>query len=117
MTDCRTSPNPTKDRVAAEANPDVMIVTRSMHQELYEMSVRLLSFPWPKTRVRGAGAVDYLTGLLQCDAEWIVSIDEDAFVWRPQAVSRLLHHMMSEDYVCCGCPDGKRQCPRAASHI
>jgi len=84
----------------------VLIVTRSMHEELYNLSSALIDLPFKKVRICGAHAQWYLYGLFEHDAEWVINIDEDAFVWDPGKILRLLDFMRDNDLACCGCPDG-----------
>jgi hypothetical protein len=38
--------------------------------------------------------------------DWYIHLDEDAFVFRPESIQRILDHMEKNGYVCGGMPDG-----------
>lgn len=96
-----------KDRVA--------IATRSMSLELYHLSGEFLNFEepqlngpyeWTRYRIIGTSALDYFQQLLKLDADWVVNIDEDAFLFDPQALIDLIEAMEHGGYSACGMPDG-----------
>ena len=78
-----------------------------MNEVLYRKAMYLCRLPYRKERITGATADGYLLGLMeQTDAEWIVNIDEDAFVCDLAALQRLIDHCVAEGYDNCGMPDG-----------
>jgi hypothetical protein len=92
-----------------------VIATRSLHEELYRLSDEFLDFgrseparlrPRERYRFVGTDAAGYLRELAQLDADWVINLDEDAFVADPQGIVSLLEHMEREGYAACGMPDG-----------
>ena len=47
-------------------------------------------------------ALGYLVRLMGRSEDWVVSIDEDAFVWDQEALDSLMEYMKENDYVFCG---------------
>ena len=85
----------------------VVFATRSLTAELYELSDRFLRpDALPRHRVRGAGKLDYFRRLTEIDADWVVNIDEDAFLLSAEALRALVRHMADHGYAACGMPDG-----------
>ena len=84
----------------------VVITTRSMDDELYALAAAL--FPeHPKRRLMGRSAEGYLEEVLALeDADWVLNIDEDAFVTDRAAVCDLILLMDREGYDYCGVSDG-----------
>ncbi|HMO17131.1 MAG TPA: hypothetical protein PKA63_03790 [Oligoflexia bacterium] len=85
----------------------ILVVTRSICQELYELSGSLLR-PLNLTRIplRDTDALGYFIELSTLDADWIINIDEDAFVTCPEHITSLLKFMNNEGYDVAGMPDG-----------
>jgi len=85
----------------------VVFATRSMSLDLFELCSGLLeSFDYEHHRLVGTEADEYFYNLLSLDADWVINIDEDAFLTNPKRLEDLLDYMEKEDYVCCGMPDG-----------
>lgn len=85
----------------------IKIYTRSMNDVLYHKSMALCSLPYEKVRLRNTSADGYLYQVIaDTEADWVVNIDEDAFVSNIGALQRLLDYCMENDYVNCGMPDG-----------
>ncbi|MCB0324818.1 MAG: hypothetical protein KDD69_14645 [Bdellovibrionales bacterium] len=84
----------------------VVIATRSLNEELYRLSGELLGLPFPRYRITGTTADSYFCVLHELDADWVINIDEDAFVTAPDRILALLQYMQEHDYDCCGMPDG-----------
>ena len=84
----------------------VVITTRSMDDELYALAAAL--FPeHPSRRLVGRSAEGYLEEVLALkEADWVLNIDEDAFVTDRDAVSDLIELMDREGYDYCGVSDG-----------
>lgn len=98
-----------------KTHPKVVIATRSLHEELYRLSDEFLDFgrsepgrlrPRERHRFVGTDAAGYLRELAQLDAEWVINLDEDAFVADPRGIISLIEHMEREGYAACGMPDG-----------
>jgi hypothetical protein len=85
---------------------NVKIVTFAPGDELAEFSAPFLDgLPFPKER-RADFTNDYLTTLLGIEADWLVHVDVDAFVFATERITGLIRHMEAGGYVCCGMPDG-----------
>jgi hypothetical protein len=91
------------------------IATRSMNPFLYQRSGELLGLePGSRSTLRdfrrygltGTDNFGYFRELLKIDADWVVNLDEDAFVLRPDLLLGLVRQMESEGYAACGMPDG-----------
>lgn len=100
----------TRQQFRSHVDAPILVVTRSMNDRLYAMSDELLGLPYPRVRVTNCpgfhGATRYLFALFQTDAEWVINVDEDAFVFDPLRILALLDHMRENEYVYCGNPDG-----------
>jgi hypothetical protein len=77
-----------------------------MHEDLYALSSALIDLLAEKVRLCGTQAHGYLCKLLDYEADWVVNIDEDAFVWDTGKILGLVDFMGGEGFACCGCPDG-----------
>ncbi len=85
----------------------IKIYTRSMNGVLYHKSMALCSLPYEKVRLLNTSAEGYLYQLIaDTEADWIVNIDEDAFVSNISALQQLIDYCIENDYVNCGMPDG-----------
>ncbi len=106
---------PTPAALAAPPTPRIVVATRSLHDDLYQLSGDLLDFggagphgPVPRERWRftGVDAAGYFRELARLDADWVVNLDEDAFLLDPAALARLVRQMGEQGYAACGLPDG-----------
>ena len=90
----------------SETGERVVITTRSMDDELYTLAAAL--FPArPARRLVGRTAEGYLGEVLTIgDADWVVNIDEDAFVVDAVGVMDLIDLMRREGIDYCGVSDG-----------
>lgn len=78
-----------------------------MNDVLYHKSMALCSLPYEKVRLQNTSADGYLYKVIEdTRADWVVNIDEDAFVSNVDALQRLIEYCMENDYVNCGMPDG-----------
>lgn len=85
----------------------IKIYTRSMNDVLYHKSMALCSLPYEKVRLRNTSADGYLYQVIaDTEADWVINIDEDAFISNIGALQRLLDYCMENGYVNCGMPDG-----------
>lgn len=83
----------------------VIYTTRTTNDELLAICASRL----PRGKhiaVSGAPALGYLQYILGLDADWVVNIDEDAFVVNQSALLDLLQFMQVGGYDFCGMPDG-----------
>lgn len=108
-------PKPLEHRAKPEGGPKVVLATRSLDESLYRLSQEFLDFrgaepaefrPHARHRLEGTDAAGYLRDMAQLDADWIVNLDEDAFVLDPDGILSLLDTMRREGYAACGMPDG-----------
>ncbi|QJX01315.1 glycosyltransferase family protein [Frigoriglobus tundricola] len=95
---------------AAPARWRVVVATRSLSAELYRLSGEFLTFDGPepshRVRVTDAGPAEYFRRLAALDADWVINLDEDAFVLDPRGLLALVRRMEAEGYAACGVPDG-----------
>ncbi len=85
----------------------IKIYTRSMNDVLYHKSMALCSLPYEKVQLKNTSAEGYLYQVIaDTEADWVVNIDEDAFVTNIGALERLIDYCIENSYVNCGMPDG-----------
>jgi len=84
----------------------IEIVTRSMCKELYQFSQSTIKLPFERIRLENTLSDEYLYKLLQRDADYIINIDEDAFVIDNCKLEALVKYCIIEDIDVCGFPDG-----------
>ena len=78
-----------------------------MNYRLYASAMKTLaSFDYPRRRLLGTTADGYLKQVLRSKADYVINIDEDAFVTDPQALADLLDYCIRNGIVNCGMPDG-----------
>lgn len=93
------------------------IVTRCGTDVLYDKNVKNLlnRIPYPKVPLRNTTADGYLMTILEkLDYDWIINIDDDAFLFDPSALYELLVYMRDNQYAYCGTPDALTYSPRPA---
>lgn len=87
--------------------PIVKVYTRSMNDVLYHKAMALCLLPYEKVRLQNTTAEGYLYQIIaDTEADWVVNIDEDAFVSNIDALKRLINYCIDNGYVNCGMPDG-----------
>lgn len=85
----------------------VKVYTRSMNPILYRKAMALCDLSYEKVHLMGTNADSYLFKVIQdADADWVVNIDEDAFISNREALESLLEYCIENNYVNCGMPDG-----------
>jgi glycosyltransferase involved in cell wall biosynthesis len=84
----------------------LVVATRSVDDRLFELSGRLLDPNIERVKLTGTDADNYFYAFNDIDAEWIVNLDEDAFVIDWQRILWLVDYMEENDFDCCGVPDG-----------
>ena len=78
-----------------------------MNDVLYHKSMALCSLPYEKVQLKNTSAEGYLYQVIaDTEADWVINIDEDAFVTNVDALVSLLDFCMENGYVNCGMPDG-----------
>ena len=88
-------------------NLRIKIYTRSINLALYNRSMFFLDLPYEKVRLTNTTADGYLYQLIQdTDADIIINIDEDAFVFDTNVLKNLIQYVIDNNYVNCGMPDG-----------
>jgi hypothetical protein len=100
---------------AAVRRARVAFATRSLHEELYRLSGEFLPAAGTgspeleftgRVRLTGTDAAGYFRELARLDADWVVSLDEDAFLLDADALLRLIRTMDAQGFAACGMPDG-----------
>jgi hypothetical protein len=92
---------------------DFCFAIRAMNPELYRRCMSFLRPFHKKIYLKENTSADgYLGSLLDLPHEWVVNIDEDAFLFDPDAFLELLEHMIAEQNDLCGMPDGAFCRPR-----
>ncbi len=78
-----------------------------MNDVLYHKAMALCNLPYEKVRLTGTSADGYLYQLIaDRSADWVINIDEDAFVSDVEALKRLIAYCIENNYTNCGMPDG-----------
>lgn len=78
-----------------------------MNQVLYDKSMALCDLPYEKVRLMGTTAEGYLYQVVSDpEADWVINIDEDAFVSDLNALKGLVDYCIEQGYDNCGMPDG-----------
>ncbi len=85
----------------------VLIYTRSMNFDLYQISLNTVKLPHKKKRSIFTSAEGYLYhNLLNNDADYVINIDEDVFITDNNKLRKLIEFVIDNDYINCGMPDG-----------
>ncbi|MBB3188413.1 hypothetical protein [Microbacter margulisiae] len=85
----------------------IKIYTRSMNPALYDRAMFFMDLPYPKIRLTHTTADGYFYKILEdTEADIVVNIDEDAFVFNTKRLQSLIQYVIDNDYVNCGMPDG-----------
>ncbi|MBR5297908.1 MAG: hypothetical protein IKU29_08620 [Parabacteroides sp.] len=85
---------------------NICICTRSMNIDLYKQAMNTVDLPYKKKRYRFTTADGYLYDLVKSEYDYVVNIDEDAFVCNINALKDLIIYFIENGYVNCGMPDG-----------
>ena len=87
--------------------PKIKIYTRSINPSLYDRAMFFVDLPYPKVRLTNTTADGYLYQIIQdTEADIVINIDEDAFVYDCDRLKSLVDYVVENDYVNCGMPDG-----------
>ena len=84
----------------------IIVATRSMSDRLYKLSQLMLDLPFQSVQFKNTSADGYIYELINLDVDYVINIDEDAFVFDNEAILILLKHCIENDYYACGLPDG-----------
>ncbi len=85
---------------------EVVVVTRSVNDALYDLSGELLDPSIKRIKLQGTDADNYFYAFNDIEADWIINLDEDAFVLDWPRIMGLLEQMKENGYDICGVPDG-----------
>lgn len=91
------------------APPRIVFATRSMNDLLYRFSGELLESDgcrYPRHRFTGVDSLAYFRSLADLEADWVINLDEDAFVLDPARLLELVGYLEAHGYAACGVPDG-----------
>ncbi len=78
-----------------------------MNDVLYHKSMALCSLPYEKVRLLNTSADGYLYQVIaDTETDWVINIDEDAFVCNVAALQHLFDYCIENHYINCGMPDG-----------
>ena len=95
------------DKNVKKQKNKIKIYTRSMNIDLYNRAMFFVDLPYPKVRLINTTADGYLYRLVMDEeADWIINIDEDAFIYNMARLKALLNFVIENNYVNCGMPDG-----------
>lgn len=83
----------------------IAITTRGAFDPMFNMTQELLG-NMPANRITGVGAIEYLHHCISVDADWVINVDEDAFVFDFNAILALVDYMDKNGYDYAGPPDG-----------
>jgi hypothetical protein len=67
---------------------------------------RLTPEKFERCRFTDTDALGYFRQLVDLDVDWVVNLDEDAFVLDPRGLVELVQLMDAQGYAACGMPDG-----------
>jgi hypothetical protein len=84
----------------------IEIVTRSMNRKLYNLSQATISLLFKRVRLKNTTADGYLYQLLKRDVDYVINIDEDAFICDNDRLLALLKYCIANAIDLCGMPDG-----------
>ena len=88
---------------------NVKVVTFTQEPKLYEISSAMVDLPYQKVSFRNYPSKNVhkvFHELMHIEADWLICIDEDAFVFAPKRIRTLLEYMRAGNFVVCGTPDG-----------
>lgn len=85
----------------------IEIYTRSMNVDLYRLSQSTINLPYPRRRRLFTSADGYFfDDIMRSKADFIINIDEDAFIVDNEKLKNLLEYVLDHNYINCGVPDG-----------
>jgi len=88
----------------------MIIVSRSENKILHTKSKEINSSNIERVRGKFGGGQDaalkYLLNLFNFNDDWVINIDDDAFVFDSQRILNLIEFMHENNYDYCGMPDG-----------
>lgn len=86
-----------------------IIYTRYGNPALFSVSAELTkSLGWERVAMANTSADGYLQSIFRQSptVKWIINIDDDAFLTRPESIKELMAYMEAHDYDYCGIGDG-----------
>ena len=75
---------------------------RSLSDELYKISSSLISDKYDRYQFKKTSALGYFLNICELPNDWVVNIDEDAFLTNIEALLDLIRYMNENDYGYCG---------------
>lgn len=84
---------------------DVTVATYTSYPDLYRVASSLIDLPYKKVALTN-WSPRYVDDLLQIKSDWVIHVDEDAFVTNSSRIQGLIEYMEAHNYACCGMPDG-----------
>ena len=93
-----------------ESDLNIKVVTFTHRPELYRIAAAMMDdLPYPKIALHeypGSNVNGAFDMALAVGADWLIHIDEDAFVFAPERIPRLVNYMANNGFALCGVPDG-----------
>jgi len=95
---------------------NAVIITRHNDIALYGKCVTFLAhIPFPRIVIKNPRPDEYMDRILSKDFDmydWIINIDDDAFLWNPTRLYELMIYMQRTNHHYCGMSDGLTLTPR-----
>jgi len=85
---------------------NVKIVTRTYGKKLHEYCKKFIDLPYEIVPIKKLGNKQYMEKILSLDADFIINIDEDCFIYDNNEILDLMQYMIDNNYDYCGVPDG-----------
>jgi hypothetical protein len=82
------------------------VVIRGQKDELLEMCKFFIPKEWNVRVLKGTTQVSYFKELMNTEYDWVVNLDEDAFLINPEKVLCLIKYMKDNDVIYSGVLDG-----------
>jgi len=89
----------------ASEQDNIVIASRTYGGELYHIAMSFIDLPYKKLAFTQTASDEYMYKLLKLNADWVINIDEDAFVLSNRELVNLLHFMQDNEYDFCGMSD------------
>ncbi len=89
--------------------PRIVFTTRSKNDLLYRLSGELLGPDgdgYPRHRFTGTDCLAYFRTLADLEVDWVINLDEDAFVLDRGRLLALVGYLEAHGHAACGMPDG-----------
>ena len=93
------------------------VVIRGQKQELLDMCTFFIPKDWHVRILRDTSQIGYFKELLNTEYDWVVNIDEDAFLINSEIIYYIMDYMSATDTVYCGVLDGGQMDIRPANPV